>query len=261
MGILDELKNERAQLEEKLGEEERKAKVLRQAYLTHVLPRMQELYSYLGELADHLNTLNKPIETQYRFPVVDQRFQYRQQNYRLEVDSTDEMTELKLYFDCMTDFEPLLGIEGRASEDKLRDFLYEQGLMFSDHGNYAPDGRRIGVTFVVEPTIPASLEFTVIKDRLQILFDAYNVSGLGRQSTHLRPHQMDAEFFDKLGRLVLRKDEEIWKLTIPEDLRAQLRARAQLSDAATPVAPAPPAEEKKSRGLLDRLSFLKGKND
>lgn len=223
MGILDELKATRAQVEGARSAEQRLNEEREHRYRREIRPRLLRAYEFLRELIEHIDAIGMDIQAGYELPVVGRVEAYRQSGLRITVDSSDKLGLISLQGECQRDQDPEFQVETEAQRNQLADYLREHGLSFADRTLYDGTRRRIGYAFRVQAQVPLLIDLRLDRASEEIHFETFNFSALGARSLKLVPEQFDERFLERLGRFLLRQDEQIWALGIDEADRAALR--------------------------------------
>ncbi len=260
MGILDDLKAKREAEEQRLASEEEKRRKHQVFYEQHINPRLKKLYTYLSELSDHLNYLKPDNSFSYAFPTVGDIEDFTQENYRLSVDSADLMKRLNLRFQCTRD-PYSIALEPGTPADKLLDFLKARHI---DH-----QARRVRASAVshwhldiaFDCLVHAGVEFEANLETLTIDMTAINFPTWGRRSLRYKPHEIDEDFFDELGRFLLREESRLLSLTMSDEDRERIRKiteqekkrRRRENILARQYTPNPEQKRSETPSLLDRL--------
>jgi hypothetical protein len=223
MGILDDLKSQRAEHDRRTAEQVAHARRLQMIYETDLLPRLQRLYGYLNELVDHLNTLTIETEVDFRIGTAGRISGYRQRGYEIRVDSESRMTEIRLNCRCESETPARMEVATVADRDEAREVLNRCGVRFADRARY--DRRRVpsGYLFEVAPRLDATLHIRVDLNTLETRLAFFNLGALGWRDLDVRPGLIDEDFQEKLARYILREDESLFQIGLSEAERRALK--------------------------------------
>jgi len=221
--FLKSLKTESSSLRQTQAQEEARIEAIRKLYKQDVNPRLQKLYRFLKQVVDHLNFLNKNIVADYKFPVIGAVKNFKQSNYITTVDDTDEIGRIELLFNCLLEKPIVRVIQSTAEVTKLKDFLGEHLIHFDSHTSYSPSGRAIGVRFEIESQIPVQFTFTVEMDTLDIDLDIYNFLHIGHHRITFRPHELNNDLNDRIGKFIVRQDLGLIKLGMTGEDKEKIR--------------------------------------
>jgi len=225
MGILDDLKSQRAEHDRRTAEQAARARRLQMIYETDLLPRLQRLYGYLSELVDHLNTLDIDTEVDLRIGNVGKVSGYRQRGYEIRVDSETRMTEIRLNCRCESEAPARMEVANVADRDEAREVLNRWGVRFADRVRYDRHRVPTGYLFEVAPRLDATLQIRVDLNTLETRLAFFNFGALGWRDLDVRPGLIDEDFQEKLARYLLHEDESLFQVGLSEAERQALKAQ------------------------------------
>ncbi len=260
MGVLDDLKAKRDAQERELAEKEARRRKHQAFYEQHINPRLKKLYTYLNELADHLNYLKPDNRFSYPFPSIGDIDEFRQGNYRLSVDSSDRMQHLNLRFHCTRDPYSIAMPPG-TSADKLLDFLKERHIDHQARRTRASAVSHWHLDIAFDCIVHAGIEFRANLETLTIDMDVINFPSWGRREKRYKPHEVDSRFHDELGRFLLREENRLLTLSISDEERERIRKlaeeerkrRRRETILARQYTPNPEQQREEAPSLLERL--------
>jgi hypothetical protein len=130
MGVLDQLRKEADQ--KKLSEQETVDQQALRAklYKTQVLPKMQQIFKYLQELAEHLNYLEVPVQVENysdRFPRLGTLMQ---KDYKINTDGYggfsdfNKLVQINLTFYCIGKGELEYNVQTKSAIEQENAFLH-----------------------------------------------------------------------------------------------------------------------------------------
>lgn len=268
MGVLDELKKEAATVKAKVERSRSDEQTQRDAVLRELRPRMQALYAFLKELADNLAVVNPDVRVAYEVGGFGQLKGLRQEGYRVSTPDNRALSHFTLHFNCVSAGTVRFQVKGKEAAERQRQAMWQNNLRFTSKA--LSDGTGV---FHLETHIPVTLEFETDVERGNVRMRERNLEVLGSNTIYYDPEQLTEDFFDELGKAVLRQPNRFSELsgnTLSEDARRRLRQQlahdglrrlsekaAKEAPAASAVAPAPPttpSPEKKGllKGLLRR---------
>lgn len=227
MGILDDLKNQSdIKKAGEASEAERQANLLKY-YQEKLHPKMLQLYKFLNELIEHLNYVKTETKVSYPINPDGSMLELAQADYKVTIDSSKEVKEINLYFNCNLE-EPLI-VELENSERILRytDLLNSYRIEFDRTDNKDSNYDLISAKFKIIGPISVNiiLNGDVENSSIHLLLNNFDKSGVSKHSYKER-HITD-EFIDDFGKFVLRQNPMFLKLDIADDHKEQIRQNIQ----------------------------------
>jgi hypothetical protein len=213
MSLLKRLEHERRQ------EQDRKAVYYREV----IMPRMLDIYNYLDELVKTIEYLERDIRANYRIESICEFEDLQQGNYRLSVDSTLAMKRIVLSFECKSDQVTEFTVQGDRLIEQQVSALLSNKLDFSQKFKHNTEGRRKETQFIIKHFVPVAVIIEADDQSGMITIRVHNLPGLGMTRQSVKPEEFDNSFIDRLGRFVLRMDEQFLRQEIPADKLKMIR--------------------------------------
>lgn len=213
MSILDRLKQERAEKEKQAESMLTADKDNNWRYLNLTIPTMQNIYSYMSEVVEHLNALSSRIEiSNYtdRYPqlarVVQTKYSISTNNSGL-TNRTENIESIYIKYLCQAPEKFAYLVEGQRYIDREIEFLRSRNLSFD--WSYSATGgvANRSAKFILEPSIPASFNFGIHEDMASIFLLIINHEDLRSYKLLMNPEDISEQFLDSLVRLLLREDD------------------------------------------------------
>ena len=225
MGLLDDLRKQSENLKTKEQLDKERQEKLQVHYLEVLQPKMIEIYKYLNELADHLNFINSDIQVPYQLNAEGLKVELKQQNYKIQVDSTNNTKLINFRLECSKpkDLEFVAG--DKQSVDKNIEYLQRYNLQFQCKRNKDENLNVINGQFTVKCVVPVVFVFQGNVENSSIDLICTNFDTLGSLKHSFKAHHFDEKFFDELGRFIIRENPEFLKLNISDDALEQIRAQ------------------------------------
>jgi len=227
MGILDDLKNQsEVQKTAEEQEKQRQADLLK-FYQENLHPKMLQLYTFLNELTEHLNYIKK--ETKVSFPVQPDgsMLEFEQGEYKVTIDSANEVKEINLRFNCKLK-EPLI-LELENSERILRytDVLHSYRIEFDRTDNKDSNYELISSKFKVIGPVPVNviLQGDIATSSIHLLLSNFEKPGASKHT--FKERHITEEFIDDFGKFILRQNPQFLKLDIADEHKEQIRQNIQ----------------------------------
>lgn len=227
MGILDDLKNQSEV--QKAGEEKEKQRqaVLLKFYQEKLHPKMLQLYSYLNELAEHLNYIKTETNASYPITPDGSLLSFKQKDYKVTIDSANEVKEINLRFDCEL-AEPLyFELENSERIERYTDVLHSYRIEFDRNDNKDGNYQLISSTFKVMGPIPVNiiLQGDVANSSIHLLLRNFEKPGSTKHT--FKERHITEKFLDDFGKFILRQNPELLKLDIEDNHKEKIRQNIQ----------------------------------
>jgi hypothetical protein len=232
MGILEDLKKQAEETRKARQAEADRQMRLEQIYVSELRPRMLDIYRYLSELVEHIETIGIVVKAGYDFPTLGRVEPLEQKNYRFHIDNSDNPKRITLYFHCQTRREFLVPVDVQQA-DEARKFLEIQRIRCVDWPMRDPNGSIRQMLFQFVPKITVMLEFIADTDKSAIAIRAINFEELGVHDYSIKYENIDSAWLDQLGNYLLRKRDKLILIEekphdISEEEQQQLRDRINM---------------------------------
>ena len=227
MGILDDLKNQsQLQKAQEQQEQQRQAELV-QYYQDEIQPKMLQLYSFINELVEHLNYLNK--DTPVNYPVMpDGSLQvFNQSDYKVTIDSSNEIKNINLRFFCSLEKPLRFEIENEERIERYAEVLNSYRVPFDRKDAKDNDYNLVKATFEVNGPVTTHIIFKGDIENSQIEMLLTNMEKPGTQKHILKARHITETFIDGLGKYILRENPEFLKLEIDDEDKEKIRQRVQ----------------------------------
>lgn len=227
MGILDDLKNQSQLQKAKEQQEQQRQADLVQYYQDEIQPKMLQLYSFMNELVEHLNYLNK--ETPVNYPVMPDgtMLVFNQSEYKVTIDSAKEIKNINLRFFCKLEKPLRFEIENEERIERYNEVLTSYRIPFDRKDTKDHDFKLIKASFEVSGPITAHIIFKGDVENSQVELLLTNVEKPGTQKHVLKDRHITETFIDGLGKYILRENPEFLKLKIDDEDKEKIRQRVQ----------------------------------
>lgn len=221
MGLLDELKREAETVKAREEEARSSVEAERDAVLKQLRPRMHGLYGFLKELAENLSVVNPDVRATYKVDGFGDVTGLRQEGYRVSTPDNRALTQFTLHFNCVSDGGVKFQTKGKENSERQRQYMWGHNLRFTS--KLLADGSGV---FFLETFVPVTLEFELAAERGAVRLRERNLLLLGTNTTYYTASQLTDEFFDEIGKAILRKPNRFSELsgnTLSDDARRRLR--------------------------------------
>jgi len=225
MGVLDDLRKQSA---EQRGRED--ADLLREQerqefYQQEIRPRLEQAYTYLNELADHLNYVKPDLTHTYVLPGGVKLESLKQDEYGIEADSRDNMKKVTFKFYCHNDGEVLFRVEGKKTVDKLNEFMHQCRMRYKTSQIKDEKQNVIEAEIIVENVVPIIFQLVADIENGNIILWIRNFEKLGIRKIMLLPRQVNEGMLDDLGKYIVRDVDRFMQLDIDEASKKQLQEK------------------------------------
>lgn len=225
MGLLDDLRKQADVLKTEAEEEQERQQRLRNVYLAEINPKLIQIYRYLKEVVDHLNYINPDVLISYQLPVCGQIAGFRQTDYRIAADSSEEMHEIHFQFTCQREKRLHLRLENSHEIEKLSDYLAERRIQFHCKKEKDDNFLVTAAYFSISNRIPVLFKITANVEDSTIEFSISNFNELGGRKITLVGSQINDDLLDSLGRYILREEDSFPPLNISEEEVGAIRQK------------------------------------
>lgn len=227
MGILDDLKNQsEVQKADEEREKQRQIDLLK-FYQNNLHPKMLQLYTFLNEFVEHLNYI-KP-ETIVNYPVSPDNtpHEFNQEDYKVTIDSANEVKEINLRFYCKLKTPLLFEIENAERIQRYADVLDSYRINYDRTDNKNSNYELISAKFKVSGPIPVNilLRGDIENSSIHLIFNNFEKPGTVRHS--FKERHITEEFIDHFGKYILRKNPDFLKLEIADEHKEIIRQNIQ----------------------------------
>jgi len=227
MGILDDLKNQsEVQKAEENRETQRQFELLK-FYQEKLHPKMLQLYSYLNELIEHLNYIKTETKVSYPINPDGSSQEFNQIDYKITVDSSNEVKEINLRFRCEL-AEPLVfELENSERIERYSDVLHSYRIEFDRTDTKDSDYQLISAKFKVIGSIPVNiiLQGDIANSSINLLLNNFEKPGFSKHT--FKERHITEKFIDDFAKYILRQNPEFLKLDIKADHKEKIRQNIQ----------------------------------
>jgi len=225
MGSLDESKRQLYQRQIMSQAAEKRTDHLNLVYRERILPKMEFIYSGLGELCESLNQPENVIVANYFIEGLGRLENLVQSDYQLSADSLIETNEIFLNYRCLSEGELNVYVEGKKNVDMYIEMLKENKLKFK--GKIVKDDTDFvtGAKFIISRYVPVSFNFKVDEQNGSIELRIRNYDNLGEACLQFSPESITEDFMKNLAEYIARKNKGFFSLDLPEIERRRIRAK------------------------------------
>ncbi len=229
MGLLEDLEQEAQKRKVSADDVERLKMEREEVFKTQLDPGMSALYEYLTKLVANLKILQPKKALRFTLGGYGEIVGYVAHEYDLQVTSQPGAKEIRLGFPCHVASEecPTVEIQGLNKVRSLAGTFQRYHL----GGLLAPkkdaNGEVTSATFKAKGKIMLSAVFSASVDNAAAKISFTNFDQLGVATKTVPPAQLSESLFDEIGRYLMREPNNLFRETLPEAYRLQLRSKVQ----------------------------------
>ena len=227
MGILDDLKNQSEALKASEEQEKQHQAELLKYYQLNLHPKMLQLYTFLNEFIEHLNYIK--TETIAYYPVIpDGSLQaFNQADYKVTIDSANEVKEINLRFLCGLKEPLVFEIENSERIQRYTDVLHSYRVEFDRTDKKNSNYELVSAKFKVIGPVPVNiiLQGDVTTSSINLFFNNFEKPGISKHT--FKERHITEEFIDNFGKYILRQNPEFLKLDIADEHKEIIRQKVQ----------------------------------
>ncbi|MBU0499104.1 MAG: hypothetical protein KJ558_01575 [Gammaproteobacteria bacterium] len=224
MGLLDDLKMKAEQARSQEPAPDTDGPPQDPVGLRQLRARLKALFCYLQELVQHLRVV--PLETSVSFSLPGNISTPRMplQNFTLTADASDRMSEIR--FRCEAVAERPIFIPARTEKEavEIGDGLKTFGLVFAKR-TAARSGHRALCIYEVSPRFPINYVFRLdpVREGMHLLLRNHGELGIRKEFFSLE--ELDEDWMEAVGALVIHKDAGLLDRTHSHAERDRIRSR------------------------------------
>lgn len=223
MGLLDDLKKQSDDLKAKEQQEKERQQRLNQYYQDEIHPGMLNIYKYLSQMIEHLNYIKGDTTAMIPLLPNHEKTALKQKEYNLVIDSVEQTKNITLKFECHLPNKIKVELFGKDKSLNYNDRLNAYKIKFHRRDNKDANYELLGSRFDVEGPLHCAVTFAGDVDNSCVNLFLRNIEGPGVTRHILKAHHLNDEFMDKLGKYLLRENEDFLKLDMDDSTRAQIR--------------------------------------
>ena len=229
MGLLDELEQQAQQRKANADDAGKRKSEREEIFRTQLDPGMTALHDFLGKLIANLKVLQPKKQLRYNLVGYGDIVGYVEHEYDLKVTPTPTSKEVVLTFPCVIAREecPTVEVLGAARVRTVAGSFerYHRGGMGEPKKDVA--GEIVSARFNARGKIILNATFLADADSAMIKTTFVNFDALGTATKAFAPAQLKAEFFDEIGRYIMREPSNLFQEDLPDAYRVHLRSKIQ----------------------------------
>lgn len=219
MGLLDDLKK---QAEAKLqAPSSEAAKAGKNHYFQAVQNALKEMSSYFSELAASLNVVKPDVRRQFYLEGSSRLSNLLQGDYsardtRTMVTGYESLGDVSLRFTLVGDGKLTFEKETRQA-NVMKEYLWAYHLPFEHRDILDDNGRIVRSSITVISRVPASVTLTGDPDTGRMQLSLRNVEMLGEVKQTFDVGDINKDFFEEIGKVVLAQPNGLRNFGRPAD--------------------------------------------
>jgi len=223
MGLLDQLREESSSAKSSEQKEKLRLEELQKSYDSIVTPKLEQIWSFLKELEQHLNYLKPEVYVDYEVAGFGTFKNLNQAHYKMEKGRKNILKRIPFRYICDSNDTLHLSIEGNRKLAAVIEELDRIGLKYQCKKQRDANNEVFAGEIEVQASVPVSITFEGVVETASIQLTVKNYDSLTTSKTFLNPEHIDAEFLDQLGLFILRKENSFLKKELSEEEKQQFR--------------------------------------
>lgn len=228
MGLLDDLKKQAREKEDKERQRQAELKAQELYYDTHLHGVMRQAHAYFLELVQQLNIVAPEVHPAYALaPANEPPITLKQEGYVFRADNTDKPKSLSVRCECHLDERLEFYVRTKPAVTAYAELLDSHG--FPHYTKNEVDERLdvTNATFVLEGPLKVQIRLLASPEDRCIYIDLLNVDKQPRKRYRLGPEKVDETLLDRLARMLLREETTLVEVEVSDDVRAELRRKLE----------------------------------
>ena len=228
MGLLDDLKKQVEEKEQKERQQDAELKAQQAFYDNHLLEVMRRAHDYFSELVAHLNTVAPEVSPTYPLaPPLGPPITLKQEGYVFRSDSYEKPMNISVHCECHLEKRCEFYVRTKAAVANYAAAL--DGHKFPYYTKNELDQRHdvVNARFILEGPLKAQIRLLASPEDKSIYIDLLNIESRPVKRYKLAPENVDEALLDRLARMLIREEETLVEVRISEDARAKLRKKLE----------------------------------
>ncbi len=229
MGLLDELEQQAQQRKANADDAGKRKAEREEIFRTQLDPGMTALHDFLGKLIANLKVLQPKRQLRYTLAGYGDIVGYIEHDYDLKVIPQPTSKEITLTFPCViaSDECPTVEVLGAAKVRTVASAFQRYHLGGFGEPKKDVSGEIVSARFNARGKIILHATFLADADSAMIKTTFVNFDALGTATKAFAPAQLKGEFFDEIGRYIMREPSNLFQEDLPDSYRVHLRSKIQ----------------------------------
>ncbi len=227
MGLLDDLRKQSSALKQSQNDDAAKQAELQDVYKTKIHPAMTAIYTHLNELVEHLNFVKPTITAPYTLTASGLKKDLFQNSYKISTDSSEEMKQIILIFYCTDEDSIEFDVDNKKNIEKHIEYMQRHKLQYISQ-QYRDDSHEISFAkFKLESKVKITIliEGDMKNSCIHLKFN--NFQDLGLLKRTVQAEQITDDFFDDMGKYLIRESHNFMKLDLSNHDRQRLQQKVR----------------------------------
>jgi len=227
MGLLDDLRKQSSDLKQTQESAAAKQAELLAHYKTKIHPAMLSIYTHVNELIEHLNFVKPAITASYTLTASDIKRNLKQSNYKISTDSSEEMKQIILVFQCSNEENIEFDVENKKNIEKHIEYMQRYNLQYTSQ-KYRDDTHEISFAkFNLESKVKITIliEGDIENSCIHMKFN--NFQNLGLLKRDIQAEEVTEDFLDAMGKYLIRESHDFMKLDLSTHDRQRLQQKVK----------------------------------
>jgi hypothetical protein len=229
VGLLDELEQQAQQRKANADDASKRKSEREEIFRTQLDPGMTALHDFLGKLVANLKILLPKKQLRYNLAGYGDIVGYIEHEYDLKVTPQPTSKEITLTFPCAIAAEecPTVEVLGAPKVRTVAAAFQRYHLGGMQEPKKDVSGEIVSARFNARGKIILHATFLADADSAVIKTTFVNFDALGTATKAFQPAQLKAEFFDEIGRYIMREPNNLFQEDLPDAYRVHLRSKIQ----------------------------------
>jgi len=229
VGLLDELEQQAQQRKANADDVGKRKAEREEIFRTQLDPGMTALHDFLGKLIANLKVLQPRKQLRYNLVGYGDIVGYVEHDYDLKVNPLPTSKEITLTFPCViaTEESPTIEVLGGPKVRNVASAFQRHHLGGMQEPKKDASGEIVSARFNARGKIILHATFLADAESATIKTTFVNFDALGTATKAFQPAQLKAEFFDEIGRYIMREPSSLFQEDLPDSYRVHLRSKIQ----------------------------------
>jgi hypothetical protein len=223
MSLLDELKKQAAQKDQRNVVDETRALQQTERNWHRLSPKMYVIHGFLKEFAENLNIVKPREPCEFGLTRTLSLKGLIKENFRVVKVDSDSLKSFDLLYDLVGPRDVQVVPGGAAESERFRAVLKEHSIPFSDK---IESPTRI--VFMIQPKISTRFNYTADLDSCGVLLRIDRFAGTWSQRLRYEPEAVTDTLMEETGKYILGRPNRFMELSgnlLSDETREMLRAR------------------------------------
>jgi len=229
VGLLDDLEQQAQQRKANADDAGKRKSEREEIFRTQLDPGMTALHDFLGKLITNLKVLQPKKQLRYSLAGYGDIVGYIEHDYDLKITPGTTSKEITLSFPCVIASEecPTVEVLGAPKVRTVAGAFQRYHLGGFGEPKKDVSGEIVSARFNARGKIILQATFLADTESATIKTTFVNFDSLGTATKTFQPAQLKPEFFDEIGRYIMREPSNLFQEDLPDSYRVHLRSKIQ----------------------------------